>query len=208
MAKANERYAMSERRSATSDKPFAISDKPLAISDRRPGLFLLIGPRNPNRRLLAAAVRLAYAGQPVRVIDGCNSFDGYFAARLARRLSPEPARLLNRITLSRAFTCFQLAQRISQGGGAGPLIVLGMLETFYDESVPLAEVKRLLAESLRGLRRWARSAPVIVGAGEPQGPQVERRRLLDLLRGAADRVYTLAEPAEEALAGKQMNFGF
>jgi len=171
--------------------PNVLSDLP------RSGLFLLYSRQAPNDFLLTLAVHLARTGQPLRVFDGCNGFDGYFVARLAYRLDPQPAPLLARITLSRAFTCFQLAQRIQTAPRtAEPLIILGLLDTFYDESVPLPEAERLLAESLQSLRLLAEHAPVIVGTSEPRGLDAGRWVLLNRLQAAVDRVYAPAVPQE------------
>src|SRR3990170_2880132 len=79
---------------------------------QQPRIALFWGAQAPTRTLLTALTGLAAGGRSARVFDGGNSFDGYFVARLARRLSPQPYAVLNRIRLSRAFTCFQLAELI------------------------------------------------------------------------------------------------
>jgi hypothetical protein len=167
---------------------------------------------------------MAAGGLPVRLFDGGNSFDGYFVARLARQLalapgwpsteggpmgrrvsSPpasaaplDPYDILDRMHLSRAFTCFQLAELIENAPtGPEPLFVLDLLATFYDESVPLRDSERLLATTLTHLRRLASVGPVIVGGREPQSLVKERWLLLDQLQTAADAVWILRLPAPE-----------
>ncbi|HMK08780.1 MAG TPA: hypothetical protein VK449_07080, partial [Anaerolineales bacterium] len=153
----------------------------------QPRVTLLWGTQAPTRALLGAATAIAAGGQSVRLFDGGNSFDGYFVARLARRLALASARsssgesaptgnqapwrsrltdprpggnptrspaedpydILDRMHLSRAFTCFQLAELIENApAGPEPLFVLDLLATFYDESVPLRDSERLLATTL------------------------------------------------------------
>ncbi len=78
----------------------------------RPRLSLFWGTRAPTQTLLVMFTLLAARGETPRLFDGGNRFDGYFVARLARRLTPQPRAVLSRMRLSRAFTCFQLAELI------------------------------------------------------------------------------------------------
>jgi hypothetical protein len=180
----------------------------------QPRLNLFWGANTPTRALLALLTFLAARGHRPRVFDGGNRFDGYFVARLSRRLTPEPEAVLQRIRLSRAFTCFQLAELIENTatlGGVTPqeatteqdvpsvLLVLDLLSTFYDESVPLREVERLLANTLTHLKRLASRGPVIVGAREPQSLVKERWTLLDQLQVAADNAWMLRSPEESPI---------
>ncbi len=84
-----------------------------------------------------------------------------------------------------------------------PLIVLDLLQTFYDESVPLRESERLLAVTIGHLKRLAAVGPVIVGARQPRQLVKDRWGLLDQLQTAAD-VCLLQSPAEES-ALEQLN---
>jgi hypothetical protein len=172
----------------------------------RPRLALFWGTQEPTRTLLAAATTLAARGLPLRLFDGGNRFDGYFVARLARRLSAHPVQAsargahspqatLGRIHISRAFTCFQLAELIENAPASPePLFVLDLLATFYDESVPLRDSERLLGTSITHLKRLAAVGPVIVGARQPQSLVKERWTLLDRLETAADAAWMLRSP--------------
>jgi hypothetical protein len=206
----------------------ALPDDPTFLETlTRPRLSLLWGTQAPTRTLLTAATALAAGGTPVRLFDGGNAFDGYFVARLARRLArltsieqdgpaqpvrrpadlPEspgasgrdgPHEALSRLRLSRAFTCFQLAELIENAPATSePLFVLDLLATFYDESVPLRDSERLLGTTLTHLKRLAAVAPVIVGAHEPQTLVKDRWLLLDHLQTAADTAWMLRAPEPE-----------
>jgi hypothetical protein len=112
----------------------------------------------------------------------------------------DPYDILDRMHLSRAFTCFQLAELIETApAGPEPLFVLDLLATFYDESVPLRDSERLLATVLTHLRRLAAVGPVIVGGREPQTLVKERWLLLDQLQAAADAAWMLRPPPAEAV---------
>lgn len=94
-------------------------------------------------------------GKSITLVDASQSFDPYLVARVGR-LSGTPLRpLLERIRLSRAFTCHQLAtllcetlpgQRVE-----GPLFVLGPGILFYDEQVSLKERQALFRQIVRSL---------------------------------------------------------
>ena len=166
---------------------------------QQPRIALFWGAQAPTRTLLTALTGLAAGGRSARVFDGGNSFDGYFVARLARRLSPQPYAVLNRIRLSRAFTCFQLAELIENAGeSTDPLFVLDLLATFYDESVPLRDSDRLLAGTISHLKRLAAVGPVVVGACEPKALVKERWALLDRVQAAADASWMLRAPLPPA----------
>jgi hypothetical protein len=188
---------------APSDFPIPAADPALVEALAQPRLSLFWGAETTARTLLAVATALAGQGQPVRIFDGGNRFDGYFVARLARqlvghlhpRVPADPHALLGRIRLSRAFTCFQLAELIENApADSEPLFVLEMLSTFYDESVPLADSERLLTVTLAHLNRLSAAGPVVVGAREPQTLVKDRWALLDRLQAAADASWLLQLP--------------
>ena len=83
--------------------------------------------------------------------------------------------------------------------------MLDLLNTFYDESVPLRDAERLLTRVIAHLKRLAAIGPVIVGASEPYHPGTgqslvkERWRLLDQLQVAADMAWMLRPPLEETI---------
>ncbi len=186
-------------------------DPALVAAALGPRLTLLWGSTAPTRTLLALTALLATRGHSVRIFDGGNRFDGYFVARLIRRVTHRTHETLARVKLSRAFTCFQLADLIETTSVAppagtpataragSPLVVLDLLSTFYDESVPLRDAERLLRSTIGHLKRLAVAGPVIVGAREPQTLVKERWGLLDQLQAAADGAWMLRPPEEASV---------
>jgi hypothetical protein len=91
--------------------------------------------------------QLAVQQRPIRLIDAAQGFDPYLIARIGRHRDIDPRTLLERIHLSRAFTCHQLVTLFCETlpgiSRSDPLFVLGPCALFYDEQVALSE-RRLL----------------------------------------------------------------
>ncbi len=155
----------------------------------------------PDRAVHPLAVRSlarrAQRGERIGVIIGHNRFDLYTFARLAQRSGFDPRAFLAQIELSRAFTCHQLHRRILTLDPAAKhpwqaLYVLGLLETFYDESVDYHEAARLLHGCVAHLQRLARAGlPVLVTLSRPDQPG--RDRLQELVARLTDEYWTLDE---------------
>jgi hypothetical protein len=164
----------------------------------RTGYWLLVvGPRAIYPTLLALTARLAEAG-PVRVVDGGNHYNVYPVARAARG-QPE---VLERIRVSRAFTCYQMLALL-EGLPAGPVpfVVLDLLGMFYDENVRVGERKRLLGQCLAHLNRLEKAAAGVVSAHPPKVPSQTARELLGQLQASAADTYFIQSvaPAPEPL---------
>jgi hypothetical protein len=114
---------------------------------------------------------------------------------------------LARITLARAFTCYQMLTLLSETPAIPhqPTLALDLLATFYDESVPAAEALRLLERCLVDLRRLSAQAPVVVSARPPRPgrgftygftPESARPELMEALKAAADEMAAWEAPAD------------
>jgi hypothetical protein len=111
---------------------------------------------------------LAGKGTDVIVLDGANRFDPYMASSFARKALIPPERLLRRIRIARAFTCYQMAVMIGERlhsllrreGTTGQsenrwVILLGPITPFMDEDVSEREVRPLFERSLRKIEEMA-----------------------------------------------------
>jgi hypothetical protein len=134
--------------------------------------------------------------ESVRVLDGGNRFNVYAVARAARGRSD----ILNRITISRAFTCYQVLSLL-EGTPAIPVpfVVLDLLSTFYDESVQLEERKQLLRACILHLQRLERVAGGIVSVHPPAVPSPATVQLLEMLQTPTTDTYFVQTPTPPIL---------
>ena len=121
---------------------------------------------------------------------------------------------LARISLARAFTCYQMLTLLSETPAIPqqPTLALDLLATFYDESVRADEALRLLESCLADLRRLSTQAPVVVSARPPRPgrgftygftPESARPELMEALKAAADEVVAWEAPGVQ---GNQLRF--
>ncbi|MFN2104057.1 MAG: hypothetical protein ACK2U0_14875 [Candidatus Promineifilaceae bacterium] len=149
-------------------------------------ITLLIGPRAQREMMLELTAVLALRGH-VRVIDGGNSFDPYHVARAIRRRTHRLDEIFDRVTIARAFTCYQVVTLLEHTPATDrPHLVCDLTATFYDEAVSYNESYRLLRIAAGELRRLSRRAPVVVTTRP--APHGERSGLLRLLEDTADHV--------------------
>ena len=158
------------------------------------GIALLCGAEIPSGLIFKPIAQLAGSGRPVYVVDGDNSFRSYLIARYAREMSLDPRLALAQVQVSRAFTCYQLAEiveRLSRRAdtvNCAGIVCLGLLGTFYDEDVAWPEAQRLLQEVIAGLKSLAERWLVLVTARPPSSKARNRLRLIQALRQQADFV--------------------
>ena len=165
---------------------------------------LAVLPQRSIRPLLGLAARLALRA-PLRVLDGGNCFNAYVVAMALRVHTIDVDSALDRIRVARAFTCYQMVTLLAETP-ATPVatLVLDLLATFRDETVPEAERRRLLQGCLQRLQLLATSAPLLVSASPDSGPPMSGRStrrkptprddLLGLLEKAAGQVWRFGPP--------------
>ncbi|MGA2466638.1 MAG: hypothetical protein ABSH06_20100 [Thermodesulfobacteriota bacterium] len=133
---------------------------------------------------------LAAKGIEVIVLDGANRFDPYMVSSFARKALIPPERLLKRIRIARAFTCYQMAimvgerlnSLLSQEGAIRQsenrwVILLGPVTPFMDEDVSEREVRPLFERSLKKIEEMAlRGVPFLLF--QPNGLSDSKRAYL------------------------------
>ena len=166
-------------------------DNTLQLSPRQ--LHLVLAPHRAQRQMMTVlTARLALTGR-VRLVDAGNCFDGYGLARQLRQQTSYWQKALERVSVARAFTCYQVETLLTESvTDLAPVLVLNLLDTFYDENVKLQERLRLLEVSLAELRRLCRAASVAVSASLPSRDQPGE--LLAILESAAGQGWSLEEP--------------
>jgi hypothetical protein len=157
-------------------------------------------PRSAMRLLLELAARLALASS-VRVLDCGNCFNVYTVAQVLHQHTMDTTEALQRIRVSRAFTCYQVTTLLeSASQDATPTLVLDLLATFLDESVSLGERRRLLDRNIAALRRLSRQGGVLVSIHPKGGAQESSTGgLFAALEEAAGGVWRLEAPAPASL---------
>lgn len=150
--------------------------------------------------LTMASVALA-KGSTLAVVDGGNRFNVHLISRFAREHRLEPAQLLDRIFISRGFTCYQMEQALTRrlpaflaSKGSTTAMIFNPLETLYDEQAPLREVRQILRRVLASLQEMKqRGISVLIASVDRTVWPEERNGLFRTLTSSMDRVYRLAE---------------
>jgi len=155
-----------ERNSEPVTLPLAFDEMLSQIEAVQPKKVLFWGERMGGISSYLAGW-MAGGGVDVIVLDGANGFDPYRVSSFARKALIPPERLLKKIRIARAFTCYQMATLVDKlsallqadDGVARTskpwVILLGWVTTFLDEDVPEREVKPLFERSLRKIEAMA-----------------------------------------------------
>jgi len=170
-------------------------------------IYLLHGQGLVFRLSLSAAAQALQHGVPLTLIDGSNRFDAYYLADIARAVTARgdgppitPEEMLERIYVSRAFTCYQMEALITdrlpaflERSRSPVVIIFGLLDTFYDEQAPLFEVRQSLQRiivSLRHLRQ--KGIAVLLASLDLQPASRQRGELFPALARAVDNVFAVS----------------
>ena len=141
-------------------------------------------------RLLA---ELALLG-PVTVLDSGNRIQPYQVTRLLRSKTVQIAEAVERISIRRAFTCYQtLALLESAEAQLYPYLLLDPLNSFYDDQVSDREARRLVNLCLQEIKRLNHQAPLGILLAPPM--LEERAFLVKMVCAQADEIYTPVLPA-------------
>jgi hypothetical protein len=139
-------------------------------------------------------------GNSIAVVDGGNEFNVHLIARFARQRRLNADDLLERIFISRGFTCYQMEQAVVhklpeflRSTGARTAMVFGLLETFYDDQAPFREVQQILRRVLEALGAMKRDGvSILVACLKRNVLPAERNQLFTTLAAGVDSVYRIA----------------
>lgn len=184
--------------------PGPLSRVPNDAPTTRAGLSLLTGPSFVLDLGTTLAGRVVLTGRTVLYVDGANAFDPYILSALAKEAGQPPRAVMQRLYLTRAFTCHQLETLIVErlpGAIAryrpGLVVISGWSHLFHDENVPAREAFRLLQSTVRRIRALVEAGQPVL-ATHPEEPVTPRREpLREILARAADVIARLRE--EEGL---------
>jgi hypothetical protein len=176
------------------------SDGMIRSFAEKPGkVYLLYGERPIFQLSLQMAAHAMADGNSIAVVDGCNRFDVHALSRFARARKIDPNKFLNRIFISRGFTCYQMEQAIVRKLPSflstihsQTALIFGLLDTFYDEQAQLREVQQILQRLLVSFQKMKSSGMslLLVCLERTVAPK-ERNQLFATLKNGVDRVYKL-----------------
>jgi hypothetical protein len=137
--------------------------------------------------------------ESVVLVDGANIIDLPLILKLTDGPKTNRRQLLDRLHLSRAFTVHQLEavirerlEKALQKYQSRLCFVSGLLDTFYDEEVPVWESMRILRKTTEKLRALAnQGCRLIILAPDPPTPATKRKNLVPLVTEKADRIFAL-----------------
>lgn len=168
-------------------------------------VYVLHGDRAIFTLSLTMASAALSNGASMAVVDGGNRFNVHLISRFARERRLDPAQLLNRIFISRGFTCYQMEQAVTRrlpaflaSKRSTIAMIFDPLETLYDEQAPLREVRQILRRMLIALHDMKRRgiSLLIASTDRTVWPE-ERNTLFPTLATAADRVYRLVQDEQQ-----------
>ena len=174
----------------------------LAVLPLRSGLVLFSGHPQSSRLSHYFLAAPLLRGEAVLLLDAANCFDPYRIVGMARQWRRFPPDLLRSIRVSRAFTCFQMAELIERTAGAACrygarcVVLTGFPDIFDDEEISAAEAKSVFTRALSVLRRWAKLqlTALAFSDGSPQPTPLRAWLTRQLVREAA-AVYRFEETA-------------
>ncbi|MDR3572994.1 MAG: hypothetical protein P4L50_03990 [Anaerolineaceae bacterium] len=151
-------------------------------------LYFVVGGQAAAERLLDLAARLAIQGQ-LLILDCGNRANPQPLVRELRRLTRDPVQALGNIRMARAFTCYQVTALLEEQANQPiqqPVLIFDLLATFYDESVPYREGRRLLELSLGCMTHIRQFAPLLASSRPPPAEYPERISFLEMVCSRSD----------------------
>lgn len=155
-------------------------------------LIVLCGADSARAESMTLIAELGLRG-PLTILDGGNRYQPRKVALLLGRQTADIRTPANRLFGRRAFTCYEMNTLLGTTPSLPyPCVILDLLNTFYDDHVPIREAERLLHSCLEQIRRLGLSAPVVVTLGPPLAR--ERAFLIERVCEKADQVFILEAP--------------
>lgn len=155
-------------------------------------LIVLCGADSARAESMLLIAELGLRG-PVTILDGGNRYQPRRVALLLGRKTADIRTAANRLFGRRAFTCYEMNTLLGTTPSlSNPCVILDLLNTFYDDHVPIQEAERLLKSCLEQIQRLRLSAPVVVTLAQPLVG--ERAFLVERVCEKADEVFVLDAP--------------
>jgi hypothetical protein len=160
-------------------------------------IVLLAAPHHFLRNTVPPLLAHIAQDGPLKVLDGGNAFQPNVVARHLRLQVPQVYGQLESIQIARAFTCYQVLALLAETPAEKTTIFgLELMDTFYDENVPVRERRRLLDDCVLHLRRLSLNAAVAVSISLLSTGQSDE--WLTRLAPIANRVWRFEDPQQPA----------
>ncbi|MDI6765518.1 MAG: hypothetical protein QME52_01640 [Bacteroidota bacterium] len=143
------------------------------------------------------------AQQSIAVIDAATRFNSYTLAKVAAYLGIPAKILLRRTYVTRSFTAFQteaaITTKLPRFLAANPcrvVVILGLLDTYYDEQVKPHECRQSLQRILHTLKDMVKkNIHVLIADVEVAEPPKGKENLFQFIKNSVD-VATILESCE------------
>ncbi len=144
------------------------------------------------------------AQQPIAIIDAATRFNSYTLAKVAAYLGIPAKTLLHRTYVTRSFTAFQteasITTKLPRFLAAHPcriVVILGLLDTYYDEQVKPRECQQSLQRIMNTLRELVKkNIHVLIADVEVAEPPKGKENLFQFIKNSVDDI-TILESREE-----------
>ena len=180
-----------------TELPHKFVDRHFSASPGKIGLLYCEKGVYPLSTLIAAEI-LKHS-RSIVFIDGANRIDPYFLAKLARYQMIDPYNFLDRVYVTRAYTCYQLDISITDGlldfvrqVDGRIVIVYGVLDLFDDDQIPVSDIidiLRRIRQSLVHLK--ANGISVLLVSSYPHFHLKEREQFFKHMMFMTDIRYRL-----------------
>jgi hypothetical protein len=122
------------------------------------------------------------------LMAGSDWIPAYALARSIRRKTLRVKEILDGLRLARAFTCYQMRALLeSAPPDRDPLLVLDIMNTFFDQDIPVETRLRVFGQCCQYLQRLAVYRPVAVLA-QPKLPASDYEQFYALLAAITSQV--------------------
>ncbi len=148
--------------------------------------------------------------RPFAIIDGAMRFNSYHLAKIAKFYGTSAKALLQRAHLTRSFTAFQTEAAITtklprfiELRPCQLVIILGLLDTYYDEQISPRECIGSLERIFQQCRKLtARYVHVLIANVEVSSPPAGKERLFTMLSQACDNIVCV-QPTEHGFRPRE-----
>lgn len=170
-----------------------LSQLPTDLARAR-GMTLIL-TRDKARAGITELIAAQILHSPLFVVAGSEWLPAFELTRILRKRTLAVRQILNRLSVTRASTCYRLFDSLANIPSQGePILVLDFLHTFYDSDVPLRVRFFKLRECCRQIKRLTLYRPVIVMTQEM--PVEDYEKFLPALCSIADQTFTLESEPE------------